>query len=280
MGDRMRHTDRALLFALLALASAAALAAETRAPGAAAPAPPQVWQVTWQGDNVSGRLTINGFTISQLAGGPVSGGTPLNIWLTGHNELKVEARKHDPKQPASLAVGVSALTMGDVVSTGQPGQLFNLQLTDAELAGAQPRAVSRTFDSALDFSGHLLSTRPSRFDQKAVLQYAIALHRLFEKKDAKAILKAMSIKAEDYARAYQQPVARIGDELAAQLRDDILKSKLARIDPAQLTAERINNLWHIRAGQSELIRSQAADGTTSELPIYIGDVDGQLAVVR
>ncbi len=106
------------------------------------------------------------------------------------------------------------------------------------------------------------------------------LYGLFQKKDAKSILQEMSIKTEDYALAYYQPAANIVRALSAVLRDDILKSKLVKIDPKKLRAEKINNLWHIYEGKEELIRSQSSDGSTSELPIFIGDINGKLMVVR
>jgi hypothetical protein len=224
-------------------------------------------------------LTINGFTIAQLQGGPATGTAPLNVWLTGSNTIAVEVSKQDPRAKASFSLGVSELVMGDVASTGDPGTLINIALTDADLPGPAKKA-SKTFKSALDFSGHLLANKPSRFDEKAVLDYAAKLHGLFQKKNAAAILEAMSIKAEDYARAYGQPTARMREELSTQLQEETLTSRLVAIDRKQLRAERINHLWHIYDGKSELIRSQSTDGAASELPIYVGDVDGKLVVVR
>lgn len=247
------------------------------APGGAQP---KIYQASWQGDNVSGQLTINGFSISRLDGGPVSGTAPLNIWLVGKNEIRAELGKKDPKAPARFVVGVSELVLGDVASTGDRGTLINIELTNADLSGPAPKKIGRPFTSSLDFSAHLLASTPSRFDDKAVLDYAKTLHRQFQKKESKAILQAMSVKIEDYATAYHQPKTAVSDALASQLKDDIFKSTLAAIDGKKLRVERINNLWHIFDGNAELVRSKAADGSTSELPIFVGEVDGKLLVVR
>jgi len=240
----------------------------------------KIFQVMWQGGNVSGQLMINGFIISQFQGGPVTGTAALNIWLTGSNEIKVAINKKDPTALASFSLGVSELVMGDIASTGDRGNMINIEMTDADLSSPAPKKISEKFNSTMDFSDHLLSTKPSRFNEQAVLDYAIRVYGLFQKKDAKSILQAMSVKTEDYARAYYQPVADVVEAFSSLLKTDILQSKLVKIDPKKLRTERVNNLWHIYEGKEELIRSQSPDGSTSELPIFIGDINGKLMVVR
>ena len=234
----------------------------------------------WQGENISGQLMINGFTISQFHGGEVTGTAPLNIWLTGSNEIKSAISKHDPQASASFSLGVSEMVMGDVASTGDKGKLINIELSNADLSGQAPKNISEKFNSTMDFSSHLLFAKPLQFKEQAVLDYAIKLYGLFQKKDAKSILQEMSVKTEDYALAYHQPAANIVKAFSALLKDDILKSKLLKIDPKKLRAEKVNNLWHIYEGKEELIRSQSSSGSTSELPIFIGDINGKLMVVR
>jgi hypothetical protein len=240
----------------------------------------KIYQVMWKGENISGELMINGFTISQFQGGEVAGTAALNIWLTGSNEIKSAITKKDPQASASFSVGVSEMVMGDVASTGDRGKLINIELNNADLSSQAPKNISEKFNSTMDFSSHLLSTKPPQFKEQAVLDYAIKLYGLFQKKDAKSILQAMSIKTEDYALAYYLPAANIVKALSAVLKDDILKSKLVKIDPKKLRAEKVNNLWHIYEGKEELIRSQTSNGSTSELPIFIGDINGKLMVVR
>ena len=60
-------------------------------------------------------------------------------------------------------------------------------LTDADLSSPSPKKISEKFNSTLDFSDHLLSTKPSRFNERAVLDYAIMVYGLFQKKDTKSI---------------------------------------------------------------------------------------------
>lgn len=239
-----------------------------------------ICQVMWQGGNVVGKLTINGFTISEFKGGPVTGTAGVNIWLVGNNEIKAVLNKKDPKAPAGFSLGVSRLAMGDMAGTGDRGNLINVELTDADLSGRSPRVITRTFKTSLDFSGHLLSAGPSRFTEKAVLEYAVRLHGLFQKKDSGSILQAMAVKVEDYALAYGQPASNMKESLTSLLKEDIFRSRLARVDPKKLKAEKVNGLWHIREGNEELIRSRSPDGSSSELPIFVGDIDGRLMVVR
>ena len=277
----MKRGISALLLSLLIFCSGTLTAAENKGGKIMAKGQKnKIYQVMWQGGNVSGHLTINGFTISQFQGGPVTGTAALNIWLTGNNEIKAAVNKKNPKASANFSMGVSELVLGDMVSTGDRGNLINIELTDADLSGQAPKKVNKKFNSTLDFSGHLLSAKPSRFNEQAVLEYAVMLYGLFQKKDTKSILQAMSVKTEDYARAYYQPVANVAEAFSSLLKEDILQSKLAKIDPKKLRAENVNNLWHVYEGKEELIRSQSSDGSTSELPIFIGDINGKLMVVR
>ncbi|NPU84441.1 MAG: hypothetical protein HPY65_08115 [Syntrophaceae bacterium] len=271
----MKHGIGALLVALAVVCSVMPAAAESGDGGKT-----RIYQVSWQGGNVSGRLMINGFTVSEFKGGPVTGTAAVNIWLTGGNEIKAVLGKKDLKAPANFSVGVSELFMGDITSTGDRGKLLNMELTDADLSGGSLKAVSRTFQSDLDFSSHLLSAKPSRFREKEVLEYAVRFYGLFRKKDAGSILQAMAVKVEDYARAYGRPPAEMKEGLASMLKEDIFKSRLAVIDRRKLKASKVNNLWHIYDGSEELIRSKSTDGSTSELPVFIGDIDGKLMVVR
>ena len=240
----------------------------------------KIYQIMWKAENISSELMINGFTISQFQGGEVSGTAALNIWLTGSNEIKSAITKKDPQASASFSVGVSEMVMGDVASTGDKGKLIHIELSNADLSGKMPKNISEKFNSTIDFSSHLLSTKPSQFKEQAVLEYAIKLYGLFLKKDAKSILQEMSIKTDDYAVAYYQPPANIVKSFSAVLNDDIFKSKLVKIDPKKLRAEKVNNLWHIYEGKEELIRTKSSGGSSSELPIFIGDIKGKLMVVR
>jgi hypothetical protein len=270
----MRKGIGVLVLSLAVLCSLSMEAAAAKGQG------DRIYQVTWQGENVSGRLTINGFSITELKGGPVTGTAAVNVWLTGGNEIRAELRKKDPKARASFSLGLSGLVMGDVVSTGDRGNLFHVELADADLSGRTPNVVAKKFKTGLDFSRHLLASGPSRFGERQVLEYAVRLHGLFRKKDARAILQAMEVKAEDYARAYGRPAAEFRESIASMLKEDFFKGRLAGIDSRRLKAEKVNGLWHIREGDEELIRTRSSDGSTSELPIFVGDVDGRLMVVR
>ncbi|MEI7637766.1 MAG: hypothetical protein WCJ37_10705 [Syntrophus sp. (in: bacteria)] len=240
----------------------------------------KIYQVMWQGENISGQLMINGFTISQFQGGAVTGSAALNIWLTGSNEIKSTINKKDPTASASFSLGVSELVMGDVASTSDRGNLINIELINADLSSQAPKNISEKFNSTMDFSRHLLSVKPPQFKEQEVLDYAIKLYGLFQEKDAKSILQEMLVKTEDYAQAYYQPVANVVKAFSSLLKEDILQNKLVKIDPKKLRAERVNNLWHIYEEKKELIRSKSSDGSTSELPIFIGDINGKLMVVR
>lgn len=276
----MKHYFSVLLFSFVIFYLTTSAAEENKGKKLSPSPKDTIYQVTWMGENVSGELLINGFVIRQFEGRPSTGTANLNLWLSGRNEIRMSLSKTDPKSAASFSLGVSELNMGDVVSTGDKGNRINIKLMDADLSGKTPKKISKKFNSILDFSNHLLTDKSPHFSEQDVLKYAIKLYGLFQKKDSKSILKAMTVKIEDYSHANYQPISKISDAFTSLLKEEIFKSKIFQVNVKKLKAEKMNNLWHIFDGKEELIRSKASDGSISELPIFIGDIDGKLMVVR
>jgi len=72
-------------------------------------------------------------------------------------------------------------------------------------------------------------------------------------------------------------------ELRRYLTEELFKSKLDKLNPAALRAVAVGptkNIWHVFNGNDELIKGKSSDGSTFELAVYIGLLDGKLKVVR
>jgi hypothetical protein len=238
-----------------------------------------LYQLMWETDNVSGDVAINGFVVAQLDGSPGSGSASLNPWLTGENEIRVTLRKADQAKAAEFVVGVSELAPGTMTSTTDRGKLLSLEIKDGDFAKSAEVRAGKKFSSTLNFSGHL--SPAGETTESDVLAYATKIHTLFEKKDADGILRESAIKIEDYSRAFGGEDFR--SALKSYLVDDFFKNGLVKIKPAELRAVQVGptkNIWHVFNGRDELLTTASTDGSSAEIAVFIGRLDGKLQIVR
>jgi hypothetical protein len=268
----MKKTGYAMLAIVLCMMLIPALTAE------GGNEKPLFYQLLWQSDNVTGTIYINGFAITTLNGMSGSGSAALNVWLTGSNEIRAEVARADKSSESSFSLGVSKMVPGDMVDTTGKGNLFSVEKKDADFAGEKPVTISKKFQSAIDFSGHLNSSQNA--DDKAIIAYAVKIHQLFAKKDMAGIMKEFSVKVEDYSKAFSRSDMAVDFESGMK---EMLKNKLEKIELSKLKAVKEGPggcVWHVLEGGRELIRMSDPDGGTSEISVYIGAVNGVLKVVR
>lgn len=235
-----------------------------------------IYEATWQGDNISGELYVNGFVIEGFKGTQSAGGFPLNPFLIGKNEIWAKVRKADTSKPAYLTFGISKLRQGDFVATNERGNLVSVELRDDYFKGAGVMTMGKRFESDLDFSKTF--SGPGNVSEKEVIEYAKKIYDLFKAKDAAGIQKEFKVKISDYAKAYAR-----ASQFESYLKKELLKGKLAKINPQKLKAKKTgpdNKLWQVFEGDKELIRITAKDGSVNDLSMYFGMVDGKLQVVR
>ena len=238
----------------------------------------KIYQVTYQMQNVTGQITINGFIVTEMTLGGGNGAAVLNPWLIGDNELKAEVKKIDPSKPAELIFGLSEMVQGDMVSTTDKGKLFSLELKNKDFANGTASAAKK-FKSAIDFKRHLLDA--GQVKESDILAYALKIHALYQKKDAEGILRESEVKISDYSEAFG------GVDMKSELRDfltgEVFKSKLDALNPSALRAVAVgptNKIWHVMNGKAELIKGKSPDGSTFETAVYVGLLDGKLKIVR
>jgi len=237
------------------------------------------YQLTFQTENVTGQITINGFVVTEIVEKSGNGTAALNSWLTGENELKAEMKKIDPSKPAQLVFGVSEIERGGVVSTMDKGKLFSMELKDKDFNAGGIASAAKKFKSTLDFKQHLSEAGQAK--ESDVLAYAQKIYALFEKKDAEGILRESEVKINDYSKAFGG--VDMKTELRRYLTEELFKVKLNKLNPATLRAVAVGptkNIWHVFNGKDELIKAKSSDSSTLEMAVYIGLLDGKLKVVR
>ena len=237
------------------------------------------YQLTYQMENVTGQITINGFVVTEMGGKTGNGSAALNPWLIGENELKADLKKADPSKPAEFAFGLSELVQGDMVSTTDKGKLFSVEVKNKDFGANGKAPAAKKFKSALDFKQNLSGAGQAK--ESDVLSYAQKIYALFAKKDAEGILRESEIKINDYSKAFGG--ADMKTEMRRYLTEELFKSKLEKLNPAALRAVAVGptkNIWHVFNGNDQLIKEKSSDGSTSELAVYIGLLDGKLKIVR
>lgn len=237
------------------------------------------YQLIYQTENVTGQITINGFIVTEMKEMSGSGTAPLNPWLIGENELKAELKRGDPSKPAEFVFGVSEAQQGDIMSTTDRGKLFSIEVKNKDFSVSGKTSVAKKFKSTLDFKRHLSEAGYAK--ESDVLAYAQKIYALFAKKDAEGILRESEVKINDYSKAFGG--ADMKTELRRYLTEELFKSKLNPLNAAALRAVAVGptkNIWHVFNGNDELIKGKSSDGSTFEMAVYIGLLDGKLRVVR
>ncbi len=237
------------------------------------------YQLTYQTENVAGQITINGFVVTEMEGKTGNGAAALNPWLIGDNELKAELKKADSSKPAEFAFGLSEMVQGEMVSTTDKGKLFSVEVKNKDFGSNGKASAAKKFKSTLDFKRHLSDAGQAK--ESDILAYAQKIYALFVKKDAEGILRESEIKINDYSTAFGG--VDMKTELRRYLSEEVFKSKLEKLNPTALRAVAVGptkNIWHVFNGNDELIKMKSSDGSTSELAVYIGLLDGKLKIVR
>ncbi len=237
------------------------------------------YQLTYQMENVTGQITINGFVVTEIEGKTGNGSAALNPWLIGENELKADLKKADSSKPAEFAFGLSEMVQGDTVSTTDKGKLFSIEVKNKDFSPDGKASAAKKFKSTLDFKRHLSEAGQAK--ESDILAYAQKIYALFAKKDAEGILRESDVKINDYSKAFGG--VDMKTELRRYLTEELFKSKLNQLNPAGLRAVAVGptkKIWHVFNGKDELIQGKSSDGSMFQLPVYIGLLDGKLNVVR
>ena len=239
----------------------------------------KIYQLTYQMENVRGQITINGFVLTKMDEKNGNGADILNIWLIGENELKAEVTKANPSKPAELVFGVSVMEQGDIISTTDRGKLFSLELKNKDFSANGKASATKKFKSTLDFKRHLSEAGQAK--KSDILAYAQKVYALFAKKDAEGIMRESEVRINDYSKAFGG--VDMKTELRRYLTEELFKAKLNMLKPAALRAVAVGpnkNIWHVFNGKDELIKAKSPDGSTFEMSVYIGLLDGKLKIVR
>jgi hypothetical protein len=239
----------------------------------------KIYQLTFQTENVKGQITVNGFVLTEMDGKSGNGAIVLNIWLIGDNELKAEVMKANPSKPAELVFGVSVMDQGEIISTTDRGNLFSLELKNKDFKAKGKTSAAKKFKSTLDFKRHLSEAGQAK--EGDVLAYAQKVYALFAKKDVEGILRESAVRINDYSKAFGG--VDMKTELRTYLIEELFKAKLNMLKPSALRADAVGpnkNIWHVYNGKDELIKAKSPDGSTFEMSVYIGLLDGKLKIVR
>lgn len=277
----------ALLF--LALASASLARAQT----------PDFVVYSYETRQAALTVTLNGFPLTVTTAEQSGFGTqPVNLHLrpTG-NRLTVSYRPLVPEggapgdtAQAYLRLALASAQAGAMVGTGGAGDLVSIDRTGA---GGRLDTVA-AFDLPADWAARMaLGTRyetlPVLDDEAALRAYAHALLLRFAERDMDAVLEAFRPFLEDQHRAMAAQLGGMAlDEFLRRTREDLDTNLTQMNTPADVAPEALvltpwaeGRLWKVtRPDGRALLLAEDGEGGTISFPIYLGEVDGALRVVR
>ncbi len=239
---------------------------------------------------------LNGFPVAMVQAGNEFA-PPINSHLIGSANL-LELTLHDPSGKATRSdlatmevdVSVRRYENGGIVEPGGGEEVVRLPLDAAlrEQARDEPVQLPLTISVRFDNDGPSFRKRivnaPPLSNREALLDYAMKLRDIFAQQNMAAFIEEMAPKRQDYAAA-----AYISDDqLLAQMKRELPEAFAPgfKLDFDRHDIEVLSwcegRVWELcRKPRQPLIESQSAnDGEVYCFPIFVGETNAQLRVVR
>jgi len=137
-------------------------------------------QLTYQSENLTEYISINGFKVIELNEKCGAGGAPLNIWLIGKNNLQIELQKVDAGVSIKFICGISELEQSEVISSNKKGAFISVELNGSDFRKNEKVSLLKKFKSALDFKNHL--SEGGKSTEKEIIKYAKSVYKHFKSK--------------------------------------------------------------------------------------------------
>lgn len=261
------------------------------------------------------QVVANGLKFARIDGG--SGGTsskPLNTHLVGENNdvtIRVAPDKLDSGEVSTVSDvtlvgtiktyssdGVVAPEKGDVlkefdfdeiVAERQQELAEQFDPTGVEGEPSPPEVTlpvehSITFDNTgTSFRGRLMEGAEIT-DKRRLRDYAERLRSLLANQRAEALAREFKPKLDDYSTLHPDSGKNFVDEFPQFLREEFFPgspiTEFGRSDIG-LNSWCEGRIWELFVKPDQpFFKTKGAGGTSNEIPVYVGEVDGALKVVR
>lgn len=240
-------------------------------------------------------VLLNGFPIfSQICDGVMIEAPPVNPYLVGlGNSLVLEASaapgvtlEAGDLRSVTLVVKMKAFAPGDVVApeSGEVIAVYDLAAAPPESRTGLPLTAALTFDTRGPSFRGLLLEGPALPSEEAVRDYALRLRDLLRSQSLAELKFEFAPKLRDYVAAYAMGDVDAPGAFAAFLSSEFLPAgPVLDFDRSELLIRPWcgGRIAEVTLGGRELLATPPdAEGAQYTLPVFVGQVDGQLRVVR
>jgi hypothetical protein len=259
--------------------------------------PHPIYHLDLQIEHCRARVSLNGLPIVALRADdqPRSHMPPINPYLVGHNEVYVELMPLSPEDEKFETFGevvlhgsVRRFKKGGPASPQGGVEIVAIEIPDyirEQDDKVPPLGFSFEFDSpdAPSFAPELVDA-PRERDREAMIDYGMRLCGIVSEGDAGRLLKEMEPKLDAYARAFDEPNLAFRHDLQDYLTGEFFPAGVEVDFPrTEVRAQPVcsGRLWHITREGAPLLRTRPdAEGTRSQIEIYVGRYDNRLRVAR
>ncbi len=229
--------------------------------------------------NVEVNCFINGFPVYDIDGdGMISNQIPVNLALVGKsNTLKIVAK---PKgDNAFVSGGISAYGGGEMVSTDDERE----GIVQFEFRAEAPVTKTYEFDNErFDFGQHI-KTVPVVDDREALINYALKIQSLIKLKKAEKLIKEMTPKIEDTAKAFSVDASIMFENMKQVLQSNIFATPWQSVPKEDILPVSYcdGKVWELTQKDGKpLIFYQESEDSYSSMKIFVAKVNSELRVVR
>jgi len=227
--------------------------------------------------NVKVQCFVNGFPVYEIkTDGEVMNQVPINLALVGeNNELKIIAKPLSDN--AFIGGSIALYGGGDIVSSDDDKEgvlTFNFNIEDK---------TTKTFtfnNDRFDFSDILTNT-PVIDDEDRIINYAVEILAMIERRDTKALLEQLEPKISDYAESFSVEKSLMVENMKMVLNESVFFMQRDKVQRGDIKPEAHcgGRVWELRANGHPLIYT-INEETAQQMEIYVAEVDGVLRIVR
>jgi len=228
--------------------------------------------------NVEVNCYVNGFPVYDISShGQVINQVPINLALIGKgNELEVVAKPLGPN--AFVSGGISPYGGGEMVSS------------DDERSGVlkfdfrADKEVRKTFEfdnERYDYSQVLVESPVIR-DIERLRDYGVKLQALIAQKKNKELIDEMKPKIEATAIAFSVEPSIMYENMQQVLSDNIFTTNWQKVERQEIVPKSFckGKVWELSTADNKPLIYAEEDGGSTQMAIYVAEVDGELRVVR
>lgn len=240
---------------------------------------PAFYHLEAKGENTSFTCYFNGIPVlinkDQV---DATASIPVQSFMIGTgNALKVEATTIEQDKPGTLSITIVPYNNGEYADTGEQKEGI-AQLTFE--VGNKQIIKEISFDNEEHNFSYIFKDG-EELDEAQVFEYAMAIYKLMENRDAEGFMDQMRYKIKDYSLMYGHSEMDMKNGLKQQLLTSFFKTKYPKLVVNRISVKSYcdGRVWELLLDGEEFLKKKE-DGGSMQMPVYVAKIDGMLGIVR